>query len=298
MNKLLFTIPLILLLIPFANAEKITIDVPFDSHGYSCTITDNPDDLIYTCVFEGMVRTLTAEELMEFESVLTEEEINEALEEIKQEELRKIKLEKESKKTFEEQLLERLQGKLERGFISNDEIIHLKMLQELDKCYQGLGKSRQIQEYREFNISSYQSHDLKNHDFKKGYFGKLVMAIEECKAQTILENNVLSAKYDNLLGSEIKQLHHRDFVGDVQAIPYDKFRETNKGYDLNSICNLTNITESHKKYLGCVIQYDGQSMREIKMENEDTFGTDGLIHYESKILEKYNKFKETQDFRE
>jgi len=290
LNKLLFTIPLAILLIPFVYAEKIEIDIPFDYHGYSCFITDNSNELTYTCIFEGNIKTLTQSELMQFESILTDEQINQALKEIKQEELRQITIDKENSKTFEEKMIERLQGKFDRGLITSDQLIYLNMLKELDKCYQGLGKSRQIQEYRSFNISSYESHELKNHEYKSGYFGQLVKAVEECKAQTTLENTILSEKYNNIIGSEIKQKYHAQGLENIQAIPYDYFRETNTGYDLNSICNQTNITQSHKKYLGCVIQYDGQSNEEIKIENQKKFGTDGLIHYESKILTEYNKF--------
>ena len=290
MNKLLFTIPLAILLIPFASAEKITVDVPFDSHGFSCFINDTVDELTYTCIFEGNIRTLTETELMEFKSILTDEEIEIALEEIKQEELRQITIQKENEKTFEDRMIERLQGKFDIGSITSDQLIYLNMLKELDKCYQGLGKSRQIQEYRSFNISSYESHELKNHEYKSGYFGQLVKAVEECKAQTTLENTILSEKYNNIIGSEIKQKYHAQGLENIQAIPYDYFRETNTEYDLNSICDQTNITQSHKKYLGCVIQYDGQSNEEIKIENQKKFGTDGLIHYESKILTEYYKF--------
>jgi hypothetical protein len=289
LNKIFLLIPL-LILIPYAAAEKIEIDIPFNFHGYSCTITDNPEELTYTCIFQGNVQTFTNQDLKEFESILTEKQVDEIIEQLKIQELELIEIEKENKKTFEDRLIERLEKKLQSGNISNDEIIHLKMLKELDKCYQGLGKSRQIQDYREFNISNYENHELKNHEYTHGYFGQLVKAVEECKAQTILENNVLSEKYNNIIGSEIKQKYHAQGLENIQAIPYDYFRENNAAIDLNAICNDFKLTQSHKKYLGCVIQYDGQSMREIEIDNIKKFGSDGIINYESEIMKNYNEF--------
>jgi hypothetical protein len=288
-NKLLFTLPLILLLIPLANAEKITVDVPFESHGYSCTLIDTVNELAYTCTFEGTIRIMTEEDLMKFESVLTEEELEQALEEIKEAALQQIIIEKENKKTFTEMEIERLQEKYDRGVLKTNQIEYLKLLKALDQCEQGIGKARQIQDYRSFDISTKETSNLTGHDFT-GNFGKLAKAIEECKGQYQLENYILGGNYDNIIGGEIKQRYHADGLEGIQSIPFDKFRETSNKYDLNSICNLIDITESHKKGLGCIIQYDGQSNREIQLQNEKRFGTDGVIKYESDVLKKYHKF--------
>lgn len=295
-NKLLFTIPLALLLIPFASAEKITVDVPFDSHGFSCLLNDTVDELTYTCIFEGNIQTFTEEDLKKFESVLTQEQIDEAIQDIKEQKLEEIRLE-QSKLTHNEKTMQKLQEKYNKRMLDTDGIEYLRLLKALDQCEQGLGKSRQIQDYRSFEISTEETSFGKNHDFR-GYMGKLVKAIEECKAQNTLENSTLSAQYDNIIGSEVFQRHHSDGLKGIQAVPFDKFRETSKNIDLNAICNDFRLTESHKEYLGCVIQYDGKSLKEWEMENEKQFGTNGFIEFESKILDDYWNFRETQDFRD
>jgi|APSaa5957512535_1039671.scaffolds.fasta_scaffold02985_4 hypothetical protein len=295
-NKLLFTIPLAILLIPFASAEKITVDVPFDSHGFGCVLNDTVDELTYTCIFEGNVQTLTEEELMKFESILTQEQIDEAIKDINDQKLEEIKLE-QSKLTPNEQKIIRLQEKYNKGMLDNDGIEYLRLLKALDQCEQGLGKSRQIQEYRSFDISTELTDFGRNHDFRN-QFGVLVKTIEECKGQTILENFTLSEQYNHIIGSEVLQRHHSDGLKGIQAVPFDKLRETNRNVDLNAICNDFRITDSHKEQLGCVIQYDGKSLREWEMENEKQFGNDGSMTIESEILRNYWDFRDTQNFRD
>lgn len=290
MKKILLIIPL-LILIPIAAAEKITINVPFDVNGYNCTISNSTKSLEYTCNFQGTIQTFTEQDLMKFESVLTSEQIEQALDDIKQEELKRIAEEKK-KLTFTERMIETLDKKLERNSITTNELQYLKLLKSLDQCEQGLGKSRQIQEYRSFDISMRPVDDLKNFEYS-GYFGKLVKAIEECKGQQTLENKTLSEQYNHIIGSDVLQYDIRNTLEGIQAIPFDKFRATSNEVDINPICNDFRITESHKKTLGCVIQYDGKSLREIEMENEKKFGNNGMMEYSFKILNDYREFMKT-----
>lgn len=295
-NKLLFTIPLAVFLLPFAYAEKITVDIPFDVNGYSCYITDDIDELTYTCNFQGTIQTFTTEDLKKFESVLTQEQIDKAIQDINEQKLKEIKLE-QKKLTPNEKIMQRLQEKYNKGFLDNDGIEYLRLLKSLDQCEQGLGKSRQIQDYRSFEISTELTDFAKNHDFRSN-FGILVKAIEECKAQNILENYTLSAKYDNIIGSEIIQRYHADGYDGIQAVPFEKFTQTSREINLNAICNNFKLEDSHKELLGCVILYDGKSLREWEMENEETFGTNGSMEIESEILTKYWDFRETMNYRD
>ena len=289
MNKIFLLIPL-LIIIPFAQAEKIEIDIPFDSHGYSCTITDTIDELIYTCIFEGNIQTFTENDLKNFESVLTENQIDEIIEQLNIQELKLIEIEK-SKLSSTELKIKQLQEKYDKGKLNSSDIEYLRLLKSLDTCESGIGKARQIQDYRSFEISEEQTSFGVNQDFRKSNgFHNLVLAIEECKAQTTLENKTLSEQYNNIVGSEILQRDFRAEFENVQAIPFDKFRATTAAIDLNAICENNQLTQSHKKGLGCVIKYDGQSLREIEIENKEKFGNDGMIHYESEVLKNYNEF--------
>lgn len=271
----------LLLIIPgVVYAEEVVIQVPFDSHGMSCWLDEL--EVEYNCTWQGTPRTpLTIEELEEFRYGIHERIIDEAIAELEAIELEKIAIE-QAKLTPTEELIQRLEAKYVKGDLRTNEIEYLKLLKNLDECYNGIGKARQIQDYRAFETSTEQTSFLQGHDFT-GNFGKLAKAIEECKAQSVLENN-LSAKYDNLIGPEVIQLHHRDFVGDAQAVPFAKLRATDNGVDISVICDSNQQT--YKESMGCPKEvYEGEYLNK----------TTGYIEYESKILGKYWEFRNSNE---
>jgi hypothetical protein len=281
LNKLLFTIPLAILLIPFVYAEKVEIDVPFDQHGYNCTILDTVNELTYTCIFEGNIQTFTLQDLKEFESILTDKQIDEIIESLNQEKLKQIEIEK-AKLTPNEQLIYSLEQKRDNGGISSQDIILLHMIKELELCYQGLGRSEAIQTYNEFEITNYLNYKF-NHIEVVGKIGNIVKQMEVCKAQHTLENKTLSQRYQNLVvNSEDIQFNHRDQFKGISAIPFEKFTATSTEIDMSAICDNNQQTRQYKDMMGCgnPIIYDGYTLDK----------SDGVINYYSSSMEKYQTF--------
>jgi len=263
-------------------AEEATIQVPFESHGLSCTF--NEIAVEYHCIWQGNPPTpMSIEEIEEFKDIIHDRVIDEAIAKLEAKALEEIAIQ-QAILTPTEKLIQNLEEKYAKGNLRSNEIEYLKLLKALDQCYNGVGKSRQIQEFRAFDTSNAQTSLLQGHEFK-GEFGKLAKAIEECKAQSILENSILNAKYDNLIGSEVLQLHHRDFVGDTVAIPFDSFRENNRSIDLSQICDNYQFSDQHKEQFGCPQEaYEGEYKN-----------SDGYIEYESEILGKYWEFRNSNE---
>jgi hypothetical protein len=278
LNKLLFTIPLAILLIPFVYAEKVEIDVPFDQHGYNCTILDTINELTYTCIFEGNIQTFTIQDLKEFESILTQEQIDKAIKDIEKAEL--IKLE-ESKITPNDKLILKLEQKRDNKLIDSQEIVLLQMIKELELCYQGLGRSSVIQEYNEFDVSNYSSYQF-NHIEVKGKIGELVKNIEICKAQNTLENQILSQQYYSISKfNDNPTFSLLDHYQGVQALPFEKLTQTTTDIDMSAICDNYQFTRSYKDVMGCApIKYDGFTYPD----------GNGFISYYSPVLEEYTFF--------
>jgi hypothetical protein len=278
LNKLLFTIPLAILLIPFASAEKITIDVPFDSHGTNCFITDNVNELLYTCIFEGNIQTFTQEDLKIFESVLTENQVDEIIQQLEQEELKAIT---ESKITPNDKLILKLEQKRDNGNIDSQDIVLLQMIKELELCSQGVGRSSVIQEYNEFDISNYASYQF-NHIKVEGMIGELVKNIEICKAQNVLETQILSQQYNSIsVFNDNPTFSLLEHYQGLSALPFDKLTATTTDIDMSAICDNHQFTRSYKDIMGCEsIKYDGFTYPK----------GNGFISYYSPILEEYTFF--------
>ena len=273
----------LLLIIPgVVYAEEAIIQVPFDSHGTSCYFEEIAVE--YHCTWQGNPpNPMTIEELEEFKGGMHDVVIDAEIEKLEAKALEEIAIQ-QAILTPTEKLIQNLEEKYAKGNLRSNEIEYLKLLKALDQCYNGVGKSRQIQEFRAFDTSNAQTSLLQGHEFK-GEFGKLAKAIEECKAQSILENSILNAKYDNLIGSEVLQLHHRDFVGDTVAIPFDSFRENNRSIDLSQICDNYQFSDQHKEQFGCPQEaYEGEYKN-----------SDGYIEYESEILGKYWEFRNSNE---
>lgn len=281
MNKLLFTIPLALLLIPFAYAEKAEIDVPFNYHGFSCELVDNTEELTYTCIFQGNIQSFTIEDLKKFEAILTEEEINEAIETIEKLELEKIQ---EENITENDRLIAHLEKKVYQSqWYDTEELVLLHMLYDLEMCYQGIGRSAIIQDYREFEISNYINYKNNHVEIKAGSkLGELAKNMEECYAQQKLENMVLSQAYANKIHGEkditFSLLEH--YKG-LKALPFDELTSTTNEIDMSVICDSNQHSQNYKNLMNCPKPvYDGYTLDK----------TNGVIIYYSHALEKYQKF--------
>ena len=267
-----------LLLIPFAYGEKIEIDIPFESHGYNCTLYDTVDNLTFECIFEGKIQTFTLEDLKKFESVLTEEQIDKAIQDIEQKEIKKIE---DSKITENDKLLIKLKQKYAKQSINNEDLVLLFMIKELDLCYQGLGRSAVAQDYREFDISKYEDYK-NNHVSIEGKLGEIAKNMEECRAQQVLENKVFSEKYNNLaVGKNDITFSLLEHYKGVQAIPYDKINSNNHNIDMRVICDSNQHSQPYKNLMNCPKPiYDGDSSPK----------NNGFITYYSKSLESYGEF--------
>jgi len=279
-NKLLFTISLALLLIPFAYAEKVEIDIPFESHGYSCSLVDSTEELTYTCIFQGNIQTFTLEDLKKFEAILTQEEINQAIETIEKLELEKIQ---EESITENDRLILHLEQKTMSNYYTTEELVLLHMLYELEMCYQGLGRSAVTQDYREFEISNYINYKNNHVEIKVGQkLGDLAMNMEECYAQQKLENMVFSEQYNNMVvGENDITFSLLDHYQGLQAVPYDKLKSTDNKIDMSAICDSNQHSRQYKDLMNCPKpQYDGYTLDK----------TNGVVTYYSSTLEKHGNF--------
>lgn len=268
------TIALLLLVVPgVAFAEEATIQVPFDYSGQSCNFDEVAVE--YHCTWQSVQDPFTLEDLEEFRYVLGEE----------------LYAEEHARLTYvepvvvpetseEERLIKSLELKLEQGTIKTPEAVLLNMIRVLDECHQGLGNSAALQTERTFTTSEYAYWHVTNVPVD-GYLGDIVKAVEECKAQQVLENKVISVQYANMYNGDedITYDHYKAFDG-LSAIPYEQYTKSDFRVDVGVICNSHAYPDTYKQQMGCDVQYDG-----IILDK-----TDGVISYESDTLTKFQLF--------
>jgi hypothetical protein len=267
-------------------AEKATIDVPFDSVGTSCWYDEI--NIEYHCTWEGMKRIFTIEDLKEYQDVLSNEIYDQEIEKLNQKALEEIAAEK-AKLTPNEKIIAAIELKLDMGIATASDSVLRNLLLDLDKCYQGMDRTAAIQTYREFDVSGFKQLESNNVEIK-GLLGKIAMSIQECKAQK--EVFKLAVGYENMLtGEDDYQFSLQDkFTKDIQAVNYDKLHSTNKEIDRSAICDSNQFADTQKAHFGCIVLYDGMDEDSIRLENEKRFGTDGKISYQSKVLDDYMEF--------
>ena len=271
-------------------AEVSTVEVPFDSHGQSCWYDEL--EIEYHCTWQGVVEKFTIEDLKEFRDILDETVYNEELKKLQEEALAEIAVEK-AKLTPNEQIIQDIELKLDKGIATATDSVLMNLLKELNTCKQGMdSRTAPIQTAREFEVSDFNLWSVNNVKYD-GVLGDIVMAIEECKAQKVVFE--LSVGYANMpTGDDDRQFSLMDiYTEDVQAIPFDDFTSTTFNINLQAICNDRQHHDEYKKQLGCLMLYDGKTVAEIERENEARFGTDGMIGYQSKVLDDYHGFIET-----
>ena len=285
---LMFTIPL-------AYAETSVVEVPFDSHGQSCNFDEIAVE--YHCIWQGVVEKFTIEDLEQYKDILSEQTYNQEIQRLNEEALAEIAIEK-AKLSPNELKIQKLEEKLDRGVATASDSVLMNLLKTLDTCQQGMDeRTVHFQTAREFEIAEFNLWSVNNVKYD-GALGKIVMAIEECKAQKVVYE--LSVGYQNMpTGVDDYQFSLQDvYTKDVQAIPFDDFTSTTLNINLQQVCNDRQHHDAYKEQLGCDMSVDGQTEADIKRENEKRFGTDGLIHYQSEVLDNYNDFMKTYGGRE
>lgn len=291
MMKQLAIVMVLTIGVTFAYGETSTVEVPFDSHGQSCWFDELAVE--YHCTWQGQMREpMTIEEIESFRTETNNRIIDEAIAELEAEALEEIAVE-QAKLTPTEKLIERLQAKYDRGFAETKDIVLLKMLRDLDVCYQGLGRSEPIQQEREFEISLADDWKWNNVNYDS-HLGKLTRAIEECRAQQHMETYTLSAQYDHFVNDKDDIWYdHRELLAGVQAVPFDKLTEASRDVDMDTICNNNQFSIEHRQQFDCyIVGY--LTNEQINAENKlsGNYNYSGGIVYGAEIFEEYHNFLE------
>ena len=266
-------------------AETSTVEVPFDSHGQSCTF--NELSIEYQCTWQGIRDVFTIEDLKEFKGVLSEQTYDKEIQRLNEKALAEIAIEK-AKLTPNELTIQKIEDKLDRGIATATDSVLMNLLKELSTCRQGMDERTQhIQSAREFEISDFKLWSVNNVKYD-GKLGEIVMAIEECKSQKFVYE--ASVGYQNFdFGSKQYSLADK-FTPDIQSIPFEKYTRTTYEIDRSAICDNNQFANTQKTQFGCEVLYDGKTVAEIERENEIRFGTSGMIGYQSELLDNYHGF--------
>ena len=271
-------------------AETSTVEVPFDSHGQSCTF--NEISVEYHCIWQGIRDVFTIEDLKEFKSVLSQERYDQEIQKLNEAALAEIAVE-QAKLTPNELTIQKIEDKLDRGVATARDSVHMNLLKQLDTCQQGSdANTAPFQTAREVTKSSFDKWTYNNINYE-GQVLEIVLAIEECRAQIHVFN--AGVGYQNFpTGDDDHQFSLMDiYTEDVQALPFDQYTRTTTEIDKSAICDNNQFANTQKAQFGCEILYDGKTVAEIERENELRFGTSGMIGYQSELLDNYHGFLET-----
>ena len=269
-------------------AETTTVEVPFNSHGQTCSFDELAVE--YMCVWQGFKEVYTLEDMKVYQGLLSEQRYDQEIQKINEAALEVIAIE-QAKLTPNEKIIQKIEQKLDRGTATARDSVLMNLLKELNTCKQGMDERTQhFQTAREFEVSDFQLWSVNNVKYD-GLLGEIAMAIEECQAQEQVYK--LGVGYQNFdFGSKQYSLQDK-FTPDIQAIPYSQWTETNSGINKSLICDSNAHSQQYKQQFGCVILYDGLDAESIKAQNEIRFGTDGIINYQSQVLDDYNEFLST-----
>ena len=111
----------------YAYAEESVVQVPFQSHGQSCTFDEIAIE--YQCVWQGIRDVFTIEDLKEFKAVLSNEIYDQELARLTEEALAEIAVEQE-KLTPLELKIQKLGDKLDRGVANTDDSVLYHLLKQ------------------------------------------------------------------------------------------------------------------------------------------------------------------------
>ena len=265
-------------------AETATVEVPFNSHGQTCTFDEISVE--FQCVWQGWKEVYTIEDLKEYKELLTAERYDQEIQKLNEQALAEIAVE-QAKLTPNEKTIQEIERKLERGIATATDSVYMNLLKELNTCKQGMDdRTQNIQTAREFEISDFPLWSVNNVKYE-GVLGEIVMAIEECRGQQYVYE--ISIGYENF--EHTKQFSLADvYTKDVQAINFDDHTATHRNVNQALICDNGQHSDVYKAQFGCEILYDGKTAEQIKAENELRFGTDGKIGYQSEALDRYFDF--------
>ena len=271
-----------------AYAEESVVQVPFESHGQSCTFDEIAVE--YQCVWQGVRDVFTIEDLKEFKSMLSEQTYDRELARLTEEAMAEIAVEK-AKLTPNERTIQEIEEKLDRGIATATDSVYMNLLKELNTCKQGMDKqTAPFQTAREFEISEFNLWQVNNVKVN-GHLGDLILAVEECRGQQKLLKIVGEGYSSMPTGEDDYQFSLQDkYTPDIQAVNYDSLLATNNSVNTSLICDSNQHSQQYKKQFGCMMLYDGLSAEEIKRQNEIRFGTDGKIQYQSQVLDDYMDF--------
>ena len=271
-------------------AETATVEIPFDSHGSTCTFDELSVE--FQCVWQGFKEVYTLEDLENYKDLLTEERYDQEIQKLNEQALAEIAEEK-AKLTPNEKTIQEIEEKLAMGIATVTDSVYMNLLKELNTCKQGMDRqTAPFQEAREFEISEFNLWQVNNVPVE-GHLGDLVMAVEECRGQQKLLKVVGQGYAGMPTGEDDKQFSLLEHFEGVQALNFDDHTATHRNIDKSLICGNNQYPLTHQAQFGCEVLYDGKTLEQIKAENEARFGTDGVIHYESELLTEYHAFMES-----
>ena len=271
-------------------AETATVEIPFDSHGSTCTFDELSVE--FHCVWQGFKEVYTLEDLENYKDLLTEERYDQEIQKLNEQALVEIAEEK-AKLTPNEKTIQEIEEKLAMGIATVTDSVYMNLLKELNTCEQGMDRqTAPFQEAREFEISEFNLWQVNNVPVE-GHLGDLVMAVEECRGQQKLLKVVGQGYAGMPTGEDDKQFSLLEHFEGVQALNFDDHTATHRNIDKSLICGNNQYPLTHQAQFGCEVLYDGKTVEQIKAENELRFGTDGVIHYESELLTEYHAFMES-----
>ena len=272
-------------------AETATVEVPFTSHGQSCSFDEFSVE--FHCVWQGIPEEITEDNIEELKDLITQGMYDAEIAKLNEQALEEIAIEK-AKLTPNERTILAIENKLLQGEATASESVLMNLLKKLDTCQQGMDKqTAPFQDAREFEISHFHLWKVNNVSVE-GQLGEIVMAIEECRGQQALLK-VVGEGYSSMpTGDDDYNFSLMDvYTPDVQALNFADHTATHRNIDKSLICGNNQYPLTHQAQFGCEVLYDGKTVEQIKAENELRFGTDGMINYQSDILDKYNKFMES-----
>jgi hypothetical protein len=270
-------------------AETATVEVPFDSHGQSCSFDELAVE--FHCVWQGMIPDPTFESMQEIRDLISAERYDQEIQKLNEQALAEIAVEK-AKLTPNEKTIQEIEEKLARGIATATDSVYMNLLKELNTCKQGMDRqTAPFQEPREFEISEFNLWQVNNVKVD-GHMGELVLAVEECRGQQKLLK-VVGEGYSNMpTGDDDVQYSLLVEYEGIQALNFEDHTATHRNIDRSLICGNNQFPLTHQAQFGCEVLYDGKTAEQIKAENELRFGTDGKIGYQSEALDRYHAFME------
>ena len=272
--------------LPFAfsestyTTEESLVVVPFDYHGQSCWLES---EQIYQCTWQGYIEPFTIEDLEQFKHALSEEVYQEELEKL---ELRNAPMViEEPVFTKTELKIKELEKKLYSGNAEAKDSVYLLALKELNTCLAGQTGTRSapIQNQIEFEITDFHLWKANNIEIGNDQLGKILKNTEACRAQSVLEYQVLSEQYRNIIdGEEDVQFSLLEELNGIQALDFELYNKNSKRIDMNGVCDNNQYDWKNRIMMGCedTREYNGTIHK----------GTSGKITYFSGTIGEYQKY--------